>query len=744
MNSLNNKGYSKSESNINVKISHRTTIKKNSLKYQYKNPANLNRNMFDFLFIIGKGGFGKVWRVQEKKTKELYALKEMSKTKIIDKKSEKSINGEREFLSYLHHPFIVNMHYAFQDHNNLYLVMDLLTGGDLRYHCSRYRSFSEEQTRFFLACIIHSLSYIHKNKVIHRDIKPENLVLDDKGYVHITDFGIAKINLPDNSSETSGTPGYMCPEVMYGKNHSFPADYFSIGVIGYEFMMGKRPYHGRGRKEIKEQMINIQAKIEKKEIKNGWSLECVDFINKLLMRKVKQRLGSTNGIKELKKHPWMKYYPWKELSEKKLPAPFIPERIDNFDKKYCESIDEISDETQLRYDEIVLKTHFNTAFIDFYFDKNEKKESKNENEEKFENNEEEEEDENDNDKDETKSTKKNEEENTAKKETFYNKKKSEIIVHKNYSNSMIKKEPDIVRGNEDSTINKNNNNNNEDNYFDSNKKQNQNLNNDYFINQGLNKINAIKIKRSNKIDNQFKFHKNNSDINLINNRNRNNNSNNINLISKDKIIGKKTLDNFINIKKIYSKPNKFSNIISNSKDKEKEKVKEKIDNCLMSLCKLNNHHNNTLRIKKPINNNILNKNNSDLAKRVNNSNRNINIFLSINMFNKMLNNHIIKKNKHVSKEKNSFPELANHRKQLINLDGKKLSLNNIYSKNRNSNQNSLNKINNQNNNNKLIKSNSVGLYINNNYRFVNQKYNYLNKNMSSNKNNYNNNSFNKK
>ena len=370
MEPIKNKTYSKSESNISSKTSPKNNILNNNNKYNnYK--SNLNRNMFDFIFIIGKGGFGKVWRVKEKKTKELYALKEMSKTKIIDKKSEKSINGEREFLSYLHHPFIVNMHYAFQDHDNLYLVMDLLTGGDLRYHCSRYRSFSEEQTRFFLACIIHSLSYIHKNKVIHRDIKPENLVLDDKGYVCITDFGIAKINMPDNSSETSGTPGYMCPEVMNGKNHSFPADYFSIGVIGYEFMMGKRPYRGRGRKEIKQQMISYQAKIEEEEMKEGWSLESIDFINSLLIRKEKKRLGTIKGIKELKEHPWLKYYPWKDLSNKVLPAPFIPEKIDNFDKKYCESIDEISEETQIRYEEIMLCTHYNTAFEDFYFNKNE-------------------------------------------------------------------------------------------------------------------------------------------------------------------------------------------------------------------------------------------------------------------------------------------------------------------------------------------------------------------------------------
>ena len=106
----------------------------------------MNRNNFDFLYVIGKGGFGKVWKVKSKKTKISYALKEMSKLKVIDKKSIKSINSERELLSKLHHPFIVNMHYAFQDNENLYLVMDLLTGGDLRFHISRHKKFTEDQT----------------------------------------------------------------------------------------------------------------------------------------------------------------------------------------------------------------------------------------------------------------------------------------------------------------------------------------------------------------------------------------------------------------------------------------------------------------------------------------------------------------------------------------------------------------------------------------------------------------------
>ena len=338
----------------------------------------VNRNNFDFLYVIGKGGFGKVWKVKSKKTKMSYALKEMSKLKVIDKKSIKSINSERELLSKLHHPFLVNMHYAFQDNENLYLIMDLLTGGDLRFHISRHKKFSEEQTRFFICGIIFSLEYIHSNNIIHRDIKPENLVLDENGYIRLTDFGIAKENLPDNSSETSGTPGYMSPEVMKSLNHSFPADYFALGVIGYEFMKGERPYCGRNRKEIKEQIMSRQAEIKIEDINENWSKESADFINKLLMRKPEQRLGF-RGINELKEHPWLKYYPWLLIKDKSLPSPFIPENKDNFDKRYCENIEHIGEETKNRYEEILLDNNYGNYFKNFYYNEEEDKRRNNNN-----------------------------------------------------------------------------------------------------------------------------------------------------------------------------------------------------------------------------------------------------------------------------------------------------------------------------------------------------------------------------
>ena len=309
----------------------------------------------------------------------------MSKVKIIDKKSVKSINSERELLSELYSPFIVNMHYAFQDKEFLYLVMDLLPGGDLRYHISIHKKFSEEQTRFFICGIILSLEYIHSKGIIHRDIKPENLVLDEKGYIRLTDFGIAKKNLEDNSSETSGTPGYMSPEVINSKNHSFPADYFALGVIGYEFMKGTRPYKGKNRKEIKEQMNERQVQITMKEIiKNNyesisninegenWSKESIDFINKLLIRNPEERLGF-KGIIELKEHLWLKYYPWNLMYNKVLPPPFIPSDKGNYDEKYCKGVDYIGEETKFRYEDIFLEENYDSCFKEFYYNIDEDK-----------------------------------------------------------------------------------------------------------------------------------------------------------------------------------------------------------------------------------------------------------------------------------------------------------------------------------------------------------------------------------
>ena len=289
--------------------------------------------------------------------------------KVIDKKSINSIIYERELLSRLNHPLIVNLQYAFQDYNNLYLVLDLLTGGDLRYQIGHHRRqyFSEQQTKFFVSCIISALYYIHNKNIIHRDIKPENLVFDSKGYLHVTDFGIAKFKSKNNKNETSGTPGYMAPEVMKGINHTGSVDYFAVGVITYELMMGKRPYVGKNRKEIKEQMMSKQIYIDADMVPSDWSEEAVDFINNLLIRKDVKRLGFYNEL-EIQKHPWFYDIDFDKIIKKELQSPFLPRvNHDNYDKKYCEEIEKIGFETNYRYEEYKANEHYREIFLGFTF-----------------------------------------------------------------------------------------------------------------------------------------------------------------------------------------------------------------------------------------------------------------------------------------------------------------------------------------------------------------------------------------
>ena len=190
----------------------------------------ISRSDFDFLTPIGRGALGKVWRVIHKKTKLQVAVKEFVKEEIPSRDSLNAILTERMILSTLNNPFIINIIFAFQDKKKLYLGLDLKLGGDLRYHMLK-RKFNEIEIKFIFACVLQSLEYLHSRNIIHKDIKPENIILDEKGYAYLTDFGTSTVYQLDNATETSGTPGYMAPEVICRQNHSFCSDFFGLGVI---------------------------------------------------------------------------------------------------------------------------------------------------------------------------------------------------------------------------------------------------------------------------------------------------------------------------------------------------------------------------------------------------------------------------------------------------------------------------------------------------------------------------------
>ena len=315
-------------------------------------------------------------------------MKAFLKSKLIDKKCVKSIIKERNLMSKINHPFIVNMHFSFQDNHYLYMILDLMKGGDLRYYIKlsekAKKTFSEKEVNFIIANLILSLEYIHKNNIIHCDIKPENILLNKHGYFYLTDFGIA-INKNDKENNNisinnniiskennylAGSLGYMPPEIIFEEPLNFCADYFSLGVVCYELMMGKLPYISKSFDGMKKLIMANQVQIKKFNIPENWSETCADFINKLIQRKQAKRLGY-NGIEEIKSHPWLKDINWKEIYLHKIKSPFVPEiskKIFNnlyFNNKRKEN--EESKVTLERYQIIELNKDYNNKFDEFYY-----------------------------------------------------------------------------------------------------------------------------------------------------------------------------------------------------------------------------------------------------------------------------------------------------------------------------------------------------------------------------------------
>ena len=307
------------------------------LKTALKGVNHPNKNLFEFQELIGLGGFGKVWKVQYKKTKQILALKELSKRIILDENLLELTFKERDILSSLYSPYISNLYCTFQDKENLYIVLDYLPGKDLRFKIKTLKkNFTEEEIKFIAGNVILGLEYIHSNGIIHRDIKPANLVFDNKGYIRISDFGIA-VYYSNKDIPPAGTPGYFAPEsIMNRYKFFYSADFFNLGIILYEIVKKQKPFQSTTVSNLIEEFSSVEIKLSTKDLNNSnYSEHLCDFINKMLVIDPKNRIGSNNNIEEIKNHPFFSGLNWKHLYHKTIRSPF---KNDNIENKKIENI----------------------------------------------------------------------------------------------------------------------------------------------------------------------------------------------------------------------------------------------------------------------------------------------------------------------------------------------------------------------------------------------------------------------
>ncbi|ORY90039.1 kinase-like protein [Syncephalastrum racemosum] len=304
---------------------------------------------FYLMRVIGKGAYGKVRIVQHKGTHREYALKCISKNRCIELKAANNMISERRLLERINHPLVVNLRYAFQDDDNLFMVLDLMLGGDLRFQLEQApeHRLPEERVRFYVAEIALALSYLHRRRIAHRDIKPDNVLLDQHGHCHLTDFNIATqfdASRPLRWSK-AGSLAYMAPEMLAKCGYSHSVDWWSLGVLAYELLFGKRPFHGQTGDDLVSAILNDTLTFpDDIEISD----DCIDVIKKLLERSPMQRLGA-GGIEDFKAHPWFAHLDWDALETKTATAPFIPSTdIPNFDAVH-ELEELLLEEEPLRY-----------------------------------------------------------------------------------------------------------------------------------------------------------------------------------------------------------------------------------------------------------------------------------------------------------------------------------------------------------------------------------------------------------
>jgi serine/threonine protein kinase len=312
---------------------------------------NMKRSDLKLHRIIGVGAFGRVWLASHRTRKTVYALKVMDKKEIVAKKMAKGVIREKNVLASVEHPFIVGLVATFQDDFRVYMVQNYVQGGELLgliYNVSKKGYLSNDAAAFYGACIVEALIHLHSRSICHRDLKPENILINAAGYVVLADFGFAKVIL-DKTYTTCGSPEYMAPEMLLGKGHSFAVDYWALGVVLYEMLVGQTPFIHVGATRMTLFRRICRGKIAFPDSKKHGidvQTEAKQLIVGLLNKDIAERVGSSlaHGDEPLRTNTWFQGlltdYHHVFLAEKVSP-PWFPDVDDELDASYFESHDDL-------------------------------------------------------------------------------------------------------------------------------------------------------------------------------------------------------------------------------------------------------------------------------------------------------------------------------------------------------------------------------------------------------------------
>lgn len=337
----------------------RSSFFKRYIRTKYIDTVKVSVKDFTTFRVLGRGGFGAVHACRKKNSGTIYAMKCINKKLVKVKSALDNVMEERNVLTMLKSKFVTNLKYALQDEENLYLIMDLMLGGDLKFHLINKGRFQEKRARFYAAEVLLGLEQVHRASIIYRDMKLENVLLDHKGHCRISDLGLAVVTKVKIKGY-AGTPGYTAPEMIRNKLYGPGADIFSYGVMLYRMLCGSKPFKGKVDRDLDKAVLERKPQFPK----DVFSKDAQSLLTGLLQKKPEHRLGcGPRGVEEIKEHVFFESIDWGRLEAGYVDPPFVPNKYD----VNAASLKDIGDFNKSKYKHVKLDDRFKEKIKDFEF-----------------------------------------------------------------------------------------------------------------------------------------------------------------------------------------------------------------------------------------------------------------------------------------------------------------------------------------------------------------------------------------